>query len=87
MIESLRRGVLRISELGFYVLFVPISERARVERDLAAAHITMHGTALHTLEEAESLFVVVVKSESAEKLRSIAHVLGSQLDIKRPKES
>jgi hypothetical protein len=68
--------VLKISNLGFFVVFVPNSERARLERDLAATCLSIHGTALHTSDE-ESIFVAVVKAESPEQLQAIAHRKGS----------
>lgn len=74
MFGSLRRGVLKISNLGFFVLFVPNSERARVERELAAECLTIHGSAIPTTDEEESIFVVVVKSENADRLRAISNV-------------
>jgi hypothetical protein len=72
-IGSLRRGVLRISHFGFYVLFVPNLERARVERELATEGITIHGIALHTLDGGEQIFLAVVKAGNEEKLRAITH--------------
>ena len=72
-IGSLRRGVLRISNLGFFVLFVPIQERARVERELETAGIAIHGFAVHTIGGGEQDLVAVVKADSEEKLRSIAY--------------
>ena len=66
------RGVLKISNLGFYALFVPNVERSRVERDLANAFLPIHGHAVWTREEGKQLFVAVVKADSAEPLRAIA---------------
>jgi hypothetical protein len=73
MIGSLRRGVMKVSNSGFYLLFVPTSEKERVETELAVAAISIHGIAHHTIEDRQGIFVAVVKSESVEKLRSIAH--------------
>jgi hypothetical protein len=72
-IGPLERGVLRISHLGYHILFVPTKERARVKREIAASGYTIHGKALHEIEEGEEVFVAVVKSDNEEKLRAIAH--------------
>jgi len=73
VIGSLERGVLRISHLGFHVLFVPTKERARVKREIAASGYTIHGKALHAIEEGQEVFLAVVKSDNGERLRAIAH--------------
>jgi hypothetical protein len=75
-IGSQRRGVLKISLFGFQILFVPDEERTRVEREVAAGGMTIHGTASQTIDSGEKLFVAVVKADSLEKLRAIAHSLG-----------
>jgi hypothetical protein len=77
LIGSIRRGVLKLSKLGFYLLFVPMSERDRVERDLAARGFSIHGHAVHKSEEREPVFVAVVKADNIDRLRAIAHVIGT----------
>jgi hypothetical protein len=58
-------------------LFAPIRERARVERELGKAGITIHGVSIETNDEGERVFVAVVKTDDQEKLRVIAHGLTS----------
>ena len=72
-IGSQRRGVLNISSLGFFVVFVPNTERARFERDLALAGFPIHGIAQYTNEDGEGIFVAVVTADSLEKLRAIVY--------------
>jgi len=81
-IGTQRRGVLNISNLGFFVIFVPASDRSRVERELAAECLTIHGTAIHQIEEEESIFVAVMKADNVDNLRAIANVAGSKAERK-----
>jgi hypothetical protein len=82
LIGSQRRGVLNISNLGFFVIFVPASDRSRVERELAAEYLTIHGTAIHQIEEEAPIFVAVVKADNVDNLRAIANVVGSKAERK-----
>jgi hypothetical protein len=61
---------------------VPASDRSRVERELAAQCLTIHGTAIHQIEEEESIFVAVVKADNVDNLRAIANVVGSKVKWK-----
>ena len=75
-IGSQFRDVFKISNLGFYVLFVPNGERSRIERDLAFADLPILGHADWTREDGEQFFLAVVKAESPDKLRAIAYEKG-----------
>lgn len=66
------RGVLKISNLGFYALFVPKAERDRVEIELAYAWLPIHGEAVWTREDGTQVLVAVVKAENTDTLRVIA---------------
>jgi hypothetical protein len=78
LIESTRRGVMKVSNLGIYALFVPNAERARVETKLAIEYIPIHGFATHMMDDGEQVFVAVVKTESVDILRAIAHGKGGK---------
>jgi hypothetical protein len=68
---------LPISRFGFHVVFVPETDRARVELELAAARITVHGVARETRADGEPIFVAVVKVDATERLFAIVHGKGS----------
>ena len=66
------RGVLKLTNLGFYALFVPNVERVRVEIEMAHAYLPILGEAVWTREDGTQTFVAVVKAENTDTLRVIA---------------